>query len=72
MHRGKEKSMFGTVKWYKPEKGYGFIEGDDGKEYFVPYCNVKTVSGSLCEGYSVEFTAGKNERGYIALNVRLM
>lgn len=64
--------MFGKIKWYKPEKGYGFITGDDGNEYFVPYCNIKTASGSLDTGYSVEFTASRNERGYIATNVRLM
>lgn len=64
--------MLGKVKWYKSEKGYGFIIGDDGNEYFVPYCNVKTASGSLEEGYGVEFCAGKSERGYIASNVILM
>ncbi len=64
--------MLGKVKWYNSKKGYGFIEGDDGISYFVPYCNIETVSGSLDAGYSVEFTAGKNERGYLAKHVRLM
>lgn len=64
--------MLGNVKMYDPKKGYGFIIGDDGNEYFVPYCNVKTASGSLEKGYNVEFQAGKNDRGYIASNVILM
>lgn len=64
--------MLGKVKMYDPKKGYGFIIGDDGNEYFVPYCNVKTASGILDKGYGVEFNAGKNERGYIASNVILM
>ena len=29
--------MEGKIKWYKREKGYGFITGDDGKDYFVHY-----------------------------------
>ena len=27
----------GTVKWFNPEKGYGFITADDGTEYFIHY-----------------------------------
>ncbi|MCA9486212.1 cold shock domain-containing protein [Candidatus Woesearchaeota archaeon] len=27
--------MDGKIKWYKQEKGYGFIAGEDGKDYFV-------------------------------------
>ena len=29
--------MNGKVKWYKKEKGYGFVTGDDGKDYFVHF-----------------------------------
>lgn len=64
--------MLGNVKMYDPKKGYGFITGDDGIEYFVPHCNVKTTSGSLRKGYGVEFRAGRNNRGYIAQDVVLM
>jgi len=64
--------MLGKVESYNSKKGYGFIRGDDGLRYFVPYCNVKTRSGSLDAGYQVEFTGGRNERGYIASNVTLM
>lgn len=29
--------MIGNIKWYNKEKGYGFISGEDEKEYFVHY-----------------------------------
>lgn len=57
---------------YNQKKGFGFIYGDDGKDYFVPYCNIDIPSRSLSVGYTVEFTAGKNNRGYVASNVRLI
>ncbi len=51
------------------KKGFGFISGDDGRDYFVPYCNVKTASGSLVAGYTVEFNTGDGNR---AMNVRYL
>ena len=32
--------MQGIVKTFDSEKGYGFIVGDDGKEYFIHYSNI--------------------------------
>lgn len=64
--------MIGKVETYNSRRGFGFILGDDGKRYFVPYCNVKTASGALAGGYTVEFLAGRNEYGYVASNVRML
>lgn len=61
--------MLGKVENYDPKKGYGFIRGDDGKKYFVPYCNVNTVSGILSAGYTVEFNIGQGNK---AFNVRYL
>lgn len=61
--------MLGKVRKYDPKKGFGFISGDDGRDYFVPYCNVKTASGSLVAGYTVEFNTGDGNR---AMNVRYL
>lgn len=63
--------MLGQVKKYYRKKGYGFITGDDGNEYFVSYADINTPSRSLDEGYTVEFTASKNDHGCVAKNVRL-
>lgn len=60
--------MLGKVVAYYPKKGYGFIQGDDGNKYFVPYCNIKTASGGLVKGCTVEFT--KSSVGNKAYDVR--
>ena len=65
----REKKMIGKVEKYYPQRGFGFIIGDDGKKYFAPYCNVKTASKSLSAGYTVQFNIGS---GNNALNVRLL
>ena len=33
--------MLGTVKWFNVVRGFGFIIGDDGNEYFFHYSNIK-------------------------------
>lgn len=59
--------MIGKVEKYDRRRGFGFINGDDGKKYFVPYCSVKTQSGVLEPGCTVEFNVGEGNK---ALNVR--
>lgn len=52
--------MNGTVKWFDSKKGYGFINGDDGKEYFVHWSQLK-MDGyrELEENDIVEFDIGR-------------
>ena len=48
--------MQGKVKWFNAEKGYGFIEGQDGKDVFVHFSAiVQDGFKSLEEGQEVEF-----------------
>lgn len=60
----------GTVKWFNDQKGYGFIEQDDGDDIFVHYSEV-TGSGfkSLAEGDRVDFEVGVGNKGPAAQNV---
>ena len=61
----------GTVKWFNAEKGYGFIEREDGDDVFVHYSAIQT-SGyrTLEEGQRVEFDVGPGRKGEEAQNVR--
>jgi cold shock protein len=61
----------GTVKWFNAEKGYGFIEREDGDDLFVHYSAIQT-SGyrTLEEGQRVEFEVGPGKKGEEAQNVR--
>lgn len=60
----------GTVKWFDSKKGFGFIAGKDGRDYFVHYSGILGDGfRSLEEGQSVVYTIGENEKGKIATNV---
>ena len=61
----------GTVKWFNDQKGYGFIQPDDGgKDLFVHHSAIQ-MSGfkSLNEGDEVEFDVEQDPRGPKAVNV---
>ena len=46
----------GTVKWFNPKKGYGFISRDEGTDLFVHFSAVQSTGfKTLNEGQAVEF-----------------
>jgi CspA family cold shock protein len=60
--------MKGTVKWFNGMKGYGFIAGDDGKEYFVHQSGI-TPGNLLKDGTPVQFETEQGEKGPKAVKV---
>lgn len=62
--------MQGKVKWFNAEKGFGFIEREDGDDVFVHFSAIQQEGfKSLDEGQSVEFDIVDGDRGPQAANV---
>ena len=61
--------MKGTVKWYNVMKGYGFIEGDDGKDVFVHHTAIPTGTEIYAED-QVEYEIEESDRGLRATMVK--
>jgi len=60
----------GTVKWFSPKKGYGFITMEDGQEVFVHYSAIDGQGfRSLEQGERVEFEVAQGPKGLQASNV---
>ncbi len=63
--------MEGTVKWYNIRKGYGFVKGEDGEDYFIHHTALdKRVF--LRENDQVSFDPEETEKGKQALNLALL
>ena len=62
--------MVGKVKWFSAEKGYGFIEREDGDDVFVHFSAIQGDGvQTLAEGQGVEFEIVEGARGPQASNV---
>ncbi|NTV90750.1 MAG: cold-shock protein [Clostridiales bacterium] len=61
----------GRVKWFNAEKGFGFIERDNGNDVFVHFSAI-TMDGfkTLEEGSEVEFDVVEGAKGPQAANVQ--
>ena len=62
--------MFGNVKWFNNEKGYGFIDYAQDEYSFVHYSAIKQDGyKTLSEGQLVEFDLIETAKGLQAINV---
>jgi len=62
--------MKGTVKWFNKDKGFGFITGEDGKDYFIHFSGIAGEGfKSLEEGQNVTFEVTEGQKGPMAVEV---
>ncbi|MTD40888.1 cold shock protein CspG [Enterobacteriaceae bacterium BIT-l23] len=61
----------GIVKWFNPDKGFGFITPDNGsKDVFVHFSAIQSNEfRTLNEGQQVEFSIENGQKGPAAANV---
>lgn len=61
----------GTVKWFSNQKGYGFIERENGEDIFVHYSEIDSPNyKTLEDGARVIFEVGEGRKGPAAQKVR--
>ena len=60
----------GTIKIWKEVEGWGFIEGDDGEDYFLNIANIRKGQ-SVRINSRVKFDVNQGQRGPEAENVTL-
>lgn len=64
------KAIAGSVKWFDPRKGFGFIVGPQGQDIFVHYTVIEGDGfRALKDGCAVEYDAERSDKGWRATRV---
>lgn len=61
--------MRGTVKWYEPTKGYGFIRSQDGRDVFLHHNSFRNITETR-QGEELEFKIIAGEKGWSAEEIQ--
>lgn len=65
--------MNGTIKLFDKGNGFGFVTGDDGKDYYTKFAGLTVEEkGKAEKGMSVSFDLQEGLRGQEAINVKLI
>ena len=62
----------GKVKWYDAEKGFGFLQTDEGEEVFLHASALPSGVLTLKNGTRCEFGVAEGKRGTQALSLRIL
>lgn len=63
----------GTVKWFNADKGFGFIQQENGPDVFVHFKAIQSEGfKTLQEGQQVEFSLEEGPKGPQAANVNVV
>jgi CspA family cold shock protein len=63
----------GTVKWFDPKKGFGFVLNDDGEDVFIHYTSIEG-DGFRClrNGQVVEYEEVASDKGLQGKDVTIL
>jgi CspA family cold shock protein len=68
----KEYIMKGKVKWYNIKQGYGFVNGEDGRDVFIHKSDIPFWTIYLKKGDKIEYTKEKTYKGVKAKNLKII
>lgn len=65
------ETKYGTVKWFSAKKGYGFVTGEDGEDYFAHFSQINMEGFKRLSGKQpVQFEVGTDDNGRaLAMNI---